>query len=198
MTDVESLQVISSSGSILFCLRPEVKASWSQPMREDIIHVTPSLIGWDHAHLTWKIDLIFFFVFVFFIFQLSWISSGLNIVSHCSPMTISTPSPYRKMFQPTSCIAIVLLPMMSRHMMMCSNSISWNWCSNGWASTTENRTDNASKYKQSCTLILVWFLYFTCQGWRVTILMIWPKAWHIQKNFASQILHFSYQIISNL
>jgi len=37
----------------------------------------------------------------------------------------------------TSCMAAVLLPVMRRHMMMCSNSITWNAESSGWLSSTE-------------------------------------------------------------
>jgi len=36
----------------------------------------------------------------------------------------------------TSCMAAVLLPVMRRHMMMCSNSITWNADSSGWLSST--------------------------------------------------------------
>jgi len=39
----------------------------------------------------------------------------------------------------TSCMAAVLLPVISRHMMMCSNNMTWNAASSGWLSSTADR-----------------------------------------------------------
>ena len=39
----------------------------------------------------------------------------------------------------TSCMAAVLLPVMRRHMMMCSNNTTWNAVNRGWLSSTTNR-----------------------------------------------------------